>query len=244
MSVHDSPTEFLQFVSNDTLCKSLQQCSFKTIIAYIHQKRIREMFDMITCKQTECEDDAEIYGNYLRWGKRLSFILKMLTYTLTSNFIFFSLYLLLGIAMKNRKFIFILNIPGLDPNPNAPFPNYEVQLTFQLVALYIGVFEVIGLDGLFAYFTMNAASIGESIIVTIERLSMKVDKERITNDETAKELKRIIHIHRNYLDFINLMDQIYNGMFLMQFGSFAFSGSLALYVGRIVSLKNAKGEKF
>lgn len=199
---------------------------------------------MITCKQTECEDDAEIYGNYLRWGKRLSFILKMLTYTLTSNFIFFSLYLLLGIAMKNRKFIFILNIPGLDPNPNAPFPNYEVQLTFQLVALYIGVFEVIGLDGLFAYFTMNAASIGESIIVTIERLSMKVDKERITNDETAKELKRIIHIHRNYLDFINLMDQIYNGMFLMQFGSFAFSGSLALYVGRIVSLKNAKGEKF
>uniref|UniRef100_A0A3F2ZDI6 Odorant receptor n=1 Tax=Lutzomyia longipalpis TaxID=7200 RepID=A0A3F2ZDI6_LUTLO len=220
---------FLQCVS---IWGAAGQCSFKTIIAYIHRKRIREIFDMITRKQTECEEDVQVYGMYLKWSKRLNVILKMLFYTLTSNIILFSLYLFLSIVVNRPQFIFILNLPGLNADPNAGFPDYEIQLLFQLVALYIGVYEVIALDGLFAYFALNAASMGDSLIVTIQRMSTAVMDERTTNQDTFRAIKCIIQLHREYLNYINSLDEMYNGMFLMQFGSFAFSGSVGLYVGR------------
>ncbi|XP_059621831.1 odorant receptor 67d-like [Phlebotomus argentipes] len=221
---------FLQCVS---MWGAAGQCSFKTINAYIHRKRIREMFDQVTCKQSASEQDERVNAHYLKWARRLSVILKMLTSTLLSNFVFFNLYLLRGIVVNDRKFIFVLNIPGLNADPNAGFPDYELQLTFQLVALWIGVWEVVALDGLFAYFALNGASQADSLIVTINRMSQAVEEERAAGDETSREIKRIIQQHGQYLDYINRLDEMFNGMFLMQFGSFAFSGSVALYVARI-----------
>ncbi|XP_055678207.1 odorant receptor 30a-like [Lutzomyia longipalpis] len=208
------------------------QCSFKTINAYIYQKRIRKIFDMITYKQTESENDAEIHEMYLKWAKRLSVLLKLLFYTLTLNIIFFSLYAFLGIVLGSPQFIFVLNIPGFNTDPKAGFPDYEIQLLYQLGALVIGVYEVIALDGLIAYFILSGVSMGDSIIVTIQRMSTAVLDERTSSEDTAEAIKRIIQLHWEYLSYINNLDEMYNGMFLMQFGSFAFSGSVAMYAGR------------
>uniref|UniRef100_A0A7G3AMD3 Putative membrane protein n=1 Tax=Lutzomyia longipalpis TaxID=7200 RepID=A0A7G3AMD3_LUTLO len=213
-----------------------RQCSFKTINAYIYQKRIRKIFDMITYKQTESENDAEIHEMYLKWAKRLSVLLKLLFYTLTLNIIFFSLYAFLGIVLGSPQFIFVLNIPGFNTDPKAGFPDYEIQLLYQLGALVIGVYEVIALDGLIAYFILSGVSMGDSIIVTIQRMSTAVLDERTSSEDTAEAIKRIIQLHWEYLSYINNLDEMYNGMFLMQFGSFAFSGSVAMYAGRSVSI--------
>ncbi|GAB0100319.1 Odorant receptor [Sergentomyia squamirostris] len=221
---------FLQCIS---IWGAAGQCSFKTCNAYIYRKRIRELFDFITCKQEAALGDDQVNGKYLKWGKRLTVILRMLLYTLISNIILFTLYLILGVVFNDPKFVFILNIPGLDPNPTAGFPDYHIQLAFQYIALYIGVFEVIALDGLFAYLALNAASLGDSLCVSIERLSKNLADESVTHDMTTKEIKRILYLHRQYLNFITSLDAIYCKMFLLQFGTFALSGSVALYVARI-----------
>ncbi|GAB0089629.1 Odorant receptor [Sergentomyia squamirostris] len=226
----DDIVPFLQCVS---LWGAGAQCSFKTFKAYIYRKRIRRIFDFITRKQEASIEDYQVYEKYLKWGKRLTIILRMLLYTLISNIIFFALYLILGIIFNDPKFIFILNIPGLDPNPAAGFPDYHIQLTFQCIALYIGVFELAALDGIFAYFALNAASIGDSLCVSIERMSRNVEHENATHQRTTKQIQQIILAHRQYLNFIVSLDEIFCKIFLLQFGTYALTGSVGLYVGRI-----------
>uniref|UniRef100_A0A3F2ZDB8 Odorant receptor n=1 Tax=Lutzomyia longipalpis TaxID=7200 RepID=A0A3F2ZDB8_LUTLO len=208
------------------------QCSVKTFLALIYRKTMREAFHFLNEKQDKSKDDSEVYTRYLKWAKRLNLIQRTIFYVLSNNIVLLSLYVLLSIVIFNeRKHLLICNIPGLDFDPYAPFPSYEIHVFYQFIALVAGVYELIALDGLFAYFVCNGAAIAETLLLKTRSLSMSIEGNKITDETTTERIKELVFLHREYMNYVYLLDRMYSTMLLMQFGSFALSGSVALYVG-------------
>ncbi|XP_059621832.1 odorant receptor 30a-like [Phlebotomus argentipes] len=208
------------------------QCSVKTILALIYRKTMRQAFTFLAEKQEKSEEDPEIHAGYLKWSRRLNMIQKTIFYVLNNNIVLLSLYVLLSIVFfGDRKHLLICNIPGLPFDTHAPFPSYEIHIFYQFIALCAGVYELIVLDGLFAFFVCNGAAVAETLLVMTKRMSAEIDQNKLTDDATTERIKYLVFLHREYMDYVSRLDVMYSSMLLIQFGSFALSGSVALYVG-------------
>ncbi|GAB0100321.1 Odorant receptor [Sergentomyia squamirostris] len=208
------------------------QCSVKTILALIHRRIMRKSFQFLTIKQDKSEEDPEIYANYLKWAKRLNLIQRTIFFVLNNNIVLLSLYVILSLVIFNeRKHIVICNIPGLDFDTNSSLTSYVIHVIYQFIALVVGVYELIILDGLFAYFICNGAAVAETILLTVDRMTSKIEQNELSDDATTERIKEIVFLQKEYMEYVQYLDEMYSSMLLMQFGSFALSGSVALYVG-------------
>ncbi|XP_055714139.1 uncharacterized protein LOC129808287 [Phlebotomus papatasi] len=122
---------------------------------------------------------------------------------------------------------------SLNPDPSAGFPDYEIQVAIHVACLFVGINELVALDGLYTYFIFNAASMADGLIIHVRNMSSQVRQNSINDTETRKCIKHLAQLHREYMDYVKRLDKMYYVMVLMQFGSFALSGSVGLYAARV-----------
>lgn len=230
-------------------------------LAYFTRKSIRNTFEFLKGKQEKAEDDPKVNEAFVKWNRRYHFLQRILLFALNSNLITLSSYSILNFLVFNkRKFVLVCYIPGkrvmvdqhrnsvtcnvfdsglgLNPDPSAGFPDYEIQVAIHLACLFVGINELVALDGLYTYFIFNAASMADGLIIHVRNMSCQVRQNSINDAETRKCIKHLAQLHREYMDYVKRLDTMYYVMVLMQFGSFALSGSVGLYAARVVSLCN------
>uniref|UniRef100_A0A3F2ZDC5 Odorant receptor n=1 Tax=Lutzomyia longipalpis TaxID=7200 RepID=A0A3F2ZDC5_LUTLO len=210
------------------------QCSIKIHLAHFHRKNFREKFNFIQQMQQKSENDPEISECFWKMNKTYHFLQKIIFYMYNVTLVLMGSYSLINFFVYGkRKFLVIMNVPGLNPDPEAGFPDYEIQTAVHLVCLFVGINELVALDGIFTYFVLNGAVIADNLIIHVRRMSLLVGQDSLTNSDTAAFIRHLSQLHQEYIGYVNRLDRMYNLMFLMQFGSFALSGSVGLYAARI-----------
>ncbi|GAB0100320.1 Odorant receptor [Sergentomyia squamirostris] len=234
----------LYVLQNDTT--SIMQClvvwgaagqvNIKINLAYWYRKDLRQIYDFIRKKQESAEYEPEVEEIYKKWAKRHYLVQKLLVYVLNNNLFMLSFYAILEAAIYNRrKYIVICNIPGLSTDPDV-FPDYEFQSLFHIGCLFVGVNELVAMDGLLTYFIINGACLAETLILEVKRMSSLIEKDsnkNFSDEDTTRYIRRLCLLHREYIDYVNRLEGMYNRMFLMKFGTYAISGSVGLYAARI-----------
>uniref|UniRef100_A0A3F2ZDC1 Odorant receptor n=1 Tax=Lutzomyia longipalpis TaxID=7200 RepID=A0A3F2ZDC1_LUTLO len=217
-----------------SVCGGAIQCSLKAHVAHIYRKDLRQVFEFVKRKYDEIQDDPEIEEHYCK-KNRIHYILqRLLLYIINMNLVMFAIYpVLYFVIYGKRKFVVICNIPGLNPYPEAGFPDYEIQTAFHIGCLFVGTNELVCLDGLFGYFVLNGAAMADTLITHVRRMSSLLVKESLTDIETTAFIRYLGQLHQEYINYVNRLDRIYNLMFLIQFASFALSGSIGLYAARV-----------